>query len=114
MDTRRGCNAAPDKERRLFVGKDPCCPPSPEYRDHLGSLFDELEKVALLKVMALTARHPYRIQFHGKAVDAEPLASQGSKPSSNDNDGSLRDSDPDPSGGGSGAWVKHHERKWRG
>jgi hypothetical protein len=30
-------------------------------------------------------------------VDAEALASQGSKPSSSDDDGGLSDSDPDPS-----------------
>ena len=29
----------------LFVGKDPCCPPSPKHRDHPGALFDEVEKV---------------------------------------------------------------------
>ena len=32
-------------ERWLFVGKDPCCPPSPKHRDHPGALFDEVEEV---------------------------------------------------------------------
>ena len=36
---------APDEERWLFVGKDPCCPPSPKRRDHPSALFDEVEKV---------------------------------------------------------------------
>ena len=45
VDTRRGGNAAPDEERWLFVGKDPCCPPSSKHRDYPGTLFDEVEKV---------------------------------------------------------------------
>jgi hypothetical protein len=39
----------------LFVGRDPCCPPSPEHRDDAGALFDEVERVVLLKVKALIA-----------------------------------------------------------
>jgi hypothetical protein len=39
----------------LFVGRDPCCPPSPEHRDDPGALFDEVERVVLLKVTALIA-----------------------------------------------------------
>jgi hypothetical protein len=52
MDNRRGCNTAPDEERRLFMGSHPCCPPSPEHRDDSGALFDEVERV-LLKVTVL-------------------------------------------------------------
>jgi len=92
MDTRRGYSAGPDEERWPFVGKDLCCPPSPEHGDHPGSLFDEVERVVLLKVTALTARQPYRIQSrHGKAVDSEDFASQGSKPSSSNDNGGLSD-----------------------
>jgi hypothetical protein len=56
MDSRRGCNAAPDEERWLFVGRHPCCPPLPEHRDDPGALFDEVERVVLLKVTALIAQ----------------------------------------------------------
>ncbi|TVY46022.1 hypothetical protein LSUB1_G000172 [Lachnellula subtilissima] len=45
MDNRRGCKAAPDEERWLFIGSHPCCPPSPEHRDDPGALFDEVEMV---------------------------------------------------------------------
>ena len=55
MDNRRGCNAAPDEERWLFMGSHPCCPPSPEHRDDPGTLFDEVERVVLLEVTALIA-----------------------------------------------------------
>jgi hypothetical protein len=104
MDIRRGRKAAPDEEQWLFVGRDPCCPPSPENRDYPGALFDEVERVALLKVTARTARHPYCIQpRHGKAVDSEALTSQGSKPSRSGDDVSLSvsesDSEPDSDGG---------------
>jgi hypothetical protein len=110
MDTRIGCKAAPDEERWLFVGKDLCCPPSPEPWGDPGALFDEVERVALLKVTALTARHPYCIQpRHGKAMDAEALISQGSKPSRSDDDGGLSksDSEPDSDGGG---WLSEAEQ----
>jgi hypothetical protein len=50
MDNRRGCNAAPNEERWLFMGSHPYCPPSPEHRDDPGTLFDEVERVVLLKV----------------------------------------------------------------
>jgi hypothetical protein len=60
MDTRRGCNAAPDEERWLFMGRDPCCPPSPEHRDDPGALFNEVERVVLLKVTALIALDEYQ------------------------------------------------------
>jgi hypothetical protein len=55
MDNRRGCNTAPDKEQWLFIGSHPCCPPLPEYRDDPGVLFDEVERVVLLKVTVLIA-----------------------------------------------------------
>jgi len=55
MDNRRGCNATPDKEQWLFIGSHPCCPPSPEYKDNPGALFNEVEGVVLLKVTALIA-----------------------------------------------------------
>jgi hypothetical protein len=45
MDNRRGYNAAIDEERWLFVGRDTCCPPSPEHRDDPGALFDKVQKV---------------------------------------------------------------------
>jgi hypothetical protein len=41
-----------------------------------------------------TMRRVLRPQ-HGKAVDARALASEGSEPSSSDDDGGLSDSDPD-------------------
>jgi hypothetical protein len=41
--------------RWLFVGRDPCYPPSPEHREDPGVLFDEVERVVLLKVTALIA-----------------------------------------------------------
>jgi hypothetical protein len=85
MDNSRGRNAALGEERWLFVGRHLCYPPSPEHRGDPGALFNEVERVVLLKVTALTARHPYCIQpQHSKAVDAEALASQGSKLSSGD------------------------------
>jgi len=37
------------------MGSYLCCPPSPEHRDDPGALFDEVERVGLLKVMALIA-----------------------------------------------------------
>ena len=37
----------------VFMGSHPCCPPSPERRDNSGALFDEVERVVLLKVTAL-------------------------------------------------------------
>jgi hypothetical protein len=37
------------------MGSHPCCPPSPEHRDDPGALFDEVERVVLLKVTALIA-----------------------------------------------------------
>ena len=72
------CHAGPDEERWLFVGGHRCCPPSPEPRDDPGSLFDEAERVVLLKVTALTTRHPYCVlPQRGKAVDAEALHRRG-------------------------------------
>jgi hypothetical protein len=58
MDNRRGCNAAPDEERWLFMGSHPCCPPSPEHRDDSGALFDEVERAVLLKVTADSIGRP--------------------------------------------------------
>jgi len=55
MDNRRGCNAVLDEERWLFMGSHLCCPPSPEHRDDPDALFDEVERVVLLKVTALIA-----------------------------------------------------------
>lgn len=55
MDDKRGCNATPDEERWLFVGRNPCCPSSPEHRDNLGVRFDEVERV-VLKVTTLIAQ----------------------------------------------------------
>jgi hypothetical protein len=98
MDNRRGHWAASDEERWLFVGRHPCCPPLLKRQDDPGSLFDEAKMVALLRVMALIARHPYCIQpQHGKAVDAEALASRRSEPPSSDDDGGLSDSGPESS-----------------
>ena len=37
------------------MGSYPCCPPSPKHRDDPGALFDEVERVVLLKVTALIA-----------------------------------------------------------
>ena len=55
MDTRRGCNATPDEERWLFIGRDPYSPLSLEHRDDPNALFGEVERVVLLKVTALIA-----------------------------------------------------------
>ena len=69
MDTRRGRNAAPDEERWLFMRRDPCCTPSPEHRDDPGALFDEVERVVLLKVTALIALDdPYRRSSNHQAA----------------------------------------------
>jgi hypothetical protein len=35
------------------MGSHPCCPPSPEHKDDSGALFDEVERVLLLKVTPL-------------------------------------------------------------
>jgi hypothetical protein len=48
---------------------------------------------------------------HGKAVDAQALASQGSKPSSSDEDGGLSDSDPDPSSDDDGCSSEDEQRR---
>lgn len=71
----------------MSIGRDLCCAPAPDPRGDAGAVFDEVKSA---EVTALTARHSYCIRpRHSKAVDAEALAPQGSKPSSSDDGSGL-------------------------